>query len=112
MTAQITLPRAMSEADWTAWVVDVAKLNGFMVHHSRPARTTRGWRTPITGHVGVPDLLLARDGMVLAAELKSNAGNLRPEQKEWLRHLGPHGCLWRPRDADQVLARLGRGGSS
>lgn len=109
MTAPITLPRTMSEADWTAWVIDAATLNGWMAHHARPAQTTRGWRTAVQGHVGVPDLLLARDGMIIAAELKSNSGQLRPEQKQWLHHLGGHGCVWRPKDAEHVMARLLRG---
>lgn len=111
MTAPISLPISMLEDDWLKWVLDVAALNGWMCFHPRPARTGNGWRTASQGHTGFPDVVLARDGDLLVVELKRNGGLLRPDQREWLRHLGPHGCVWRPRDADQVLARLKRGGS-
>jgi hypothetical protein len=100
----------ISEADWLTRVIDIPLLNGWLVNHQRPARTERGWRTATQGRAGFPDLVLARNGEVIVAELKANAGQLRPEQKEWLRHLGPYGCVWRPRDSDQVLQRLTRRG--
>jgi hypothetical protein len=98
----------LREADWTRTVIEAAQLNGWRVGHFRPAQTAKGWRTPMSGHVGVPDLLLARGGDVLMAELKTDKGRLRPEQVEWLAHLGGHGCVWRPRDSDAVMARLAR----
>jgi len=97
---------AMTEAEWTTWVIQAAQLHGWMAHHARPARTAQGWRTAVQGDVGAPDLLLARDGAVLAAELKTDKGRVRPEQKVWLAALGDHGRLWRPRDRDDVLAVL------
>ena len=106
--APVSLPKTLREDAWTRWVIDAAILHGWMVHHARPARTSRGWRTPVQGHVGAPDLLLARDGDVILAELKRNDTYPTREQREWLRHLGGHGCVWRPRDADAVLARLAR----
>lgn len=99
---------ALSETAWTGRVIDIARLHGWRVGHFRPAQTAKGWRTPMSGHVGVPDLLLARGGDVLMAELKSDSGRLRTEQVEWLAALGAHGCVWRPRDAHTVLARLAR----
>jgi hypothetical protein len=98
----------MREEAWTTWVIEAATLHGWRVSHGRPARTGRGWRTPVQGHIGAPDLLLARDGDVLLIELKSNTGRLRPDQDIWLNHLGPYGGVWRPRDANLVLARLRR----
>jgi hypothetical protein len=98
----------MSEAAWTGQVIEIAQLHGWRVSHSRPARTAQGWRTPVQGHIGAPDLLLARAGDVICAELKTDRGRLRPDQTAWLEQLGAHGCVWRPRDRDHVLARLAR----
>lgn len=107
MTRQ--LPRELTEAEWTTRVIEIAQLNGWRVAHFRPAQTAKGWRTPMQGHIGFPDLVLARGGDVLLAELKTDKGTLRPEQKQWLDQLGPdHGYVWRPRDSDAVVARLAR----
>jgi hypothetical protein len=102
------LPKDLDEAGFLRWVTDLATLQGWRWVHFRPARTQQGWRTAVQGHTGSPDLLLARNGDVLLVELKSNRGRLRPDQQHWLDHLGPQGLVWRPRDADQVLARLAR----
>lgn len=105
------LAENVTEADWTAQVIKTAKLHGWMAVHYRPARTDKGWRTALEGDRGAPDLLLARDGEVLLAELKSQRGTFRPGQREWLAALGPHGCVWRPADSDAVLTRLSRTGA-
>lgn len=51
---------------------------------------------------GLPDLLLARNGRVIIAELKSHTGRLKPEQHAWLTELALHPTLeihlWRPAD--------------
>lgn len=97
----------MSEDQFKGRVIDAAKLHGWMVHHSRPVRVRPGKViTPIQGHAGLPDLVLARDGVVLLAELKTDKGYATPEQKRWLAHAGPSARLWRPKDWDTVLAEL------
>ena len=74
-----------------------------MVHHCRPCRRADGtWYTPVPGNAGYPDLTLARDGVVLFAELKTQAGRLRPEQQRWLEILD--GEVWRPNDWPEVEA--------
>lgn len=105
--ASRTDPGAISEDAFKAWVISTAKWHKWKVHHSRPARNRRGqWSTPIEGHKGLPDLVLARDGVVLLAELKTNTASATAEQREWLAAAGPHARLWRPRDQDAVLAEL------
>lgn len=101
----MSAPR-LSEDEWTTRVMQTARLHSWRAAHFRPARTAKGWRTPMTGDVGVPDLILARDGVVLLAELKGDRGTVRPDQRLWLDALGRHGRLWRPRDWDDVLATL------
>ena len=85
----------MSEAQFTSAVIDFAKYRGWMVCHFRPARTTRGWRTPIEGDKGFPDLALARNGVVIFAELKFGKANLRPDQERWAAAL-PGLYVWTP----------------
>ena len=100
----------MTEEQWLSRVLETACLHGWRCQHVRPARTARGWRTPVQGHVGAPDLLLARDGVLLVAELKSDRGRLGPGQREWLDAAGAHARLWKPQDWAAVLAELERKG--
>lgn len=79
-----TLQAVVSEREFQAAVVEVARLAGWRVHHCRPARTATGWRTPIEGDAGYPDLTLVRDGQLLFLELKTTRGRVRPEQDAWL----------------------------
>jgi hypothetical protein len=97
---------AMSEDDLKATVIQMARDNGWLVCHFRPAKTEKGWRTPIEGDKGLPDLVLARRGVVLLAELKSGTGRLSNDQKKWLDHLGAMGCVWRPADLPEIEKAL------
>lgn len=99
----------ISERELQEKVVALAQTHGWLVMHSRPARRKDGsWSTPIQGTPGFPDLVLARDGTVILAELKSESGRLTSRQKEWLNALTSHGhegcdpshdaVVWRPSD--------------
>lgn len=88
------LPLTLSEADFQTIVLDYAKLRGWLVCHVRPAKTNKGWRTPIEGDPGLPDLIMARNGKVILAELKSHGGRATPMQRQWLEASGGH--LWSP----------------
>ncbi len=79
MTAALRL----SEQDWQTRVTDYAALKGWAWIHVRPARTVKGWRTPVSGPLGAgwPDLILVRDGRLVAIELKSASGRLTGEQR-------------------------------
>jgi hypothetical protein len=97
----------MSEAQFQRRVIETAKWYGWLVHHSRPARNSDGsWSTPIDGDPGLPDLVLARDGVVLLVELKKDKGRPSKGQLKWLAALGVHGRLWRPANWDEALAEL------
>lgn len=99
----------MSEAEWQCTVIDLAHVHGWKVAHFRPARTDKGWRTPVSADGrGFPDLVLVRDRL-LFVELKNDAGRLTVEQRHWLDDLqaaGAQVAVWRPRDFDQVLETL------
>lgn len=96
----------MLEGDFQSRVTDLATLRGWIWVHYRPARTAKGWHTPLQGKKGCPDLILARRGVVLLVELKSDTGSASRDQKDWLAALGPNARLWRPRDWPEILETL------
>lgn len=98
----------MTEDDLKAVVIQTAKLYGWRVTHFRVAKTERGWRTPLEGDAGFPDLVLARDGEVLIVELKSQKGKLRDDQVLWARSIGACYRLWRPSDIPCLVEELKR----
>lgn len=97
----------MSEADFQCWVIDLAHRFGWLVHHTRTVNVGGAWRAPLAGDRGLPDLVLARDGVVILAELKTDTGRLGKGQPEWRAALGTHARLWRPRDRAAIVAELG-----
>src|SRR5262245_50561560 len=90
MSVQVT------EQELQTTILEAARMLGWRAYHQRPAQTRHGWRTAMTGHPGFPDLIIAKPGRVLALELKSARGRVRPDQAEWLRTL----------DGGVVTARL------
>lgn len=95
---------AMSEAELQAAAIDLARLLRYRVAHFRPALSRDGrWRTPVAADgAGFPDLVLARRGRLIFAELKSTKGRVSTAQCEWLRVLRTVPCVgvhvWRPED--------------
>lgn len=82
-------PDAVSEDELLRLVVDEAKARGWMVTHFRPARNARGhWSTPLQGDAGFPDLVMARGGVVIFAELKREKAKASADQRAWIEALG------------------------
>lgn len=101
----------MTEDELLSAVVAMARLRGWRIHHSRPARRKDGgWSTPITGDKGLPDLICVRAPRVIFAELKTELGRCSPDQHSWLGALrscpGVETYLWRPSHLDEVDAVL------
>jgi hypothetical protein len=95
-----TASLAMSEADLQDAVIEYLQLTGWTVHAERAARTADGWRTPIQGSPGFPDMVIVKGDRLMFVELKSAKGKLSPEQKVWrdvLIAAGQEWDLWRPR---------------
>jgi len=65
-------------------VLDVARILGYRCHHTRPAWTSKGYRTPISGNIGFPDLVLVGHGRLLIRELKVGKNVLSAEQSAWI----------------------------
>ena len=89
-----------TENDFLSWVLDYAHIRGWLIYHNRPAMTAKGWRTAGQGDAGMLDVVLARQGVVILAELKSETGKVRPDQQLWLDASG--GYLWRPSDRPAI----------
>ena len=104
------LTGTVSEASFQRTVIEMARYLGWRVHHGRPGRTTAGWRTPVSGDVGFPDLVLLRGGRLIFAELKTERGRLSVGQKAWLLALGGvewvEVQLWRPSDMGRIELAL------
>jgi len=101
----------MTEREFQRAVVELARLMGWRVHHTRPALTRAGeWRTPIQGDAGFPDLVLCRPPRLILAELKRVGGKPTAEQQAWLEALqacaGVECYLWTPADWDAVARTL------
>jgi len=89
----------VTESELQENVVKMAHLLRWRVAHFRPAQNASGrWRTPVAADgAGFPDLVLARDRIVIFAELKADGGRLSDAQRDWLAAL-PDSYLWRPSD--------------
>ena len=103
----------IAEAEFQAQVIALARVYDWRVFHARPARVRglngkESWRTAISGDNGFPDLVLARDGVAIFAELKTDRGRTSDDQIDWLSALGDPAVVWRPRDlkSGKILARL------
>lgn len=102
----------MTGAELQGAIVDAAQLQRWHVAHFRPARTERGWRTPVEVHAGFPDLVLARDGVVFVWEVKGAGDVLSIEQAGWLAAIGPGVADCRvigPTDLDRALQAVAVG---
>lgn len=94
----------IAERDLQAGVLELAHLLGYRVAHFRPARTDKGWRTPVAADgVGFPDLVLVRpaDGRLIFMELKRDSGKLTQDQEAWMGDLSQTKAevyVMRPRD--------------
>ena len=107
MSQEPTAPN-MKESYFQSQVIMLAKLHGWLVMHTRAVEIRPGvWKTPLTGHPGFPDLVLAhpRGRGVIFAELKAEKGRLSDNQDVWLRTLADAGMetyVWRPKDIDAI----------
>jgi hypothetical protein len=101
-------PWGLTEAQFQAQLIGLARFAGWTVNHVRPSEGRRGgqraWQTT-TSVTGWPDLTIWRPGRFLVAELKSDRGRLTAAQQTVLDSLTAAGVechIWRPRDFDAI----------
>ena len=92
----------MREQELQDAVAELAQTFGYMVAHSRPARTKDGWRTAWSyDGKGYFDLTMIGRGRVLFVEVKGTRGVVSPEQQRWhiqAREAGLNVFVWWPKD--------------
>lgn len=92
---------SISEAAFQRQVTDLAALFSWEWFHDFDSRRNSA---------GFPDLVLVRGGRLVFAELKTQAGVVRPDQRRWLRHLagvdGVETYVWRPDDLAEIQGVL------
>ena len=90
------LDSAISEKQFQANVIALARLNHWAVYHAYDSRRSEP---------GFPDLVLIRDGKLLFAELKTERGRVSAAQKHWLEELlTVTRATWRYGAADGVVS--------
>ncbi len=93
----------MSEKEFQAQVVELARLTGWLCYHTHDSRRSAA---------SFPDLVLVRPPVVRFIELKAGTGKLRPKQRAWLDDLkdceSVEAHLWRPSDWDRIEEMLTR----
>lgn len=101
----------ISEAEFQQLVIDLAHFCGYKVAHFRGVRVQRKdgtvyYQTPVeVDGVGWPDLILARPGRLIFAEIKSEKGQLSLEQEAWLKLLdtaGGESYIWKPSEYEDI----------
>jgi hypothetical protein len=107
----------ITEAEFQAQVIALAKLRGWRVAHFRGTRTMRKdgsvrWMTPVQADgAGFPDLVLLKGERLLVIELKRSRKE-RPtvEQERWLQAFmlaGVSAAVWSPEDWGTIERVLG-----
>ena len=92
-----------TEKQFQEQVIDIARSCHWLIHHDRG-----DYRQCIGGDAGFPDLVMARKGRVIFAELKSEKGKLTYHQERWVEALegrraaNPEVYVWRPAHLDKI----------
>lgn len=91
----------LTEKQFQDQVLEAADKLGWYRHHDHDSRK-QDWRSDS----GFPDLVLAREGKIIFAELKSKRGRVTGEQQCWLNTLRANPnvevYVWRPDDWPEV----------
>ena len=94
--------QSATEGEFQAWVLDLAKRNGWLAYHTYDSRKSGP---------GFPDLILVKGGVMIAAELKSaDVKSMSLDQARWLAALGcvpgVRAVVWQPCDAESIIGQL------
>ena len=90
----------ITEKEFMAQVIQLAKLCGWMVYHTHDSRHSCA---------GFPDLVLLRRGVLIVAELKIGDKQPTTLQQDWLREFARanvNSFCWRPDDWPTIEAFL------
>lgn len=99
-------PTSMTEAELQRSIVEAAEKLGYRCHHETDSRKSKG---------GFPDLHIVGHSRQMVLELKSDQGESRPDQRQWIKEYQSAGVDARfvyPEDLDGVLEELRRGAAA
>ena len=98
---RLLLLQTVKEEVWREHVLDWARQRGWRCYFT--------W-TSVHSPPGFPDLVLIRPPRLIFAELKTETGQLRTAQDEWIADLNlidqVETYVWRPHDEERVLEVL------
>lgn len=102
--------RGRPEDEFKHEVMQFAQNHGWLRAHFRPAKTDKGWRTPVEGDgKGFLDLVLVRERVVWA-ETKADGNTLTDDQEKWFKALKfakQEVYVWWPKDWPEIRRVLG-----
>ncbi len=110
------LPK-ITETEFQTQVIRLAQLFGWKVAHFRAVKIQRKdgsvyFQTPVQADgAGFPDLILLRNAVMIAAELKVGRNQPTPAQEAWLRDFAKAGAIavtWTPKDWKLIERMLSR----
>lgn len=109
LTAQETMLRSITEAEWQRTVQDMLTATGWIWFHAPDNRPGKNGRVQNI-KAGYPDLTAARGDRLIFIELKRETGRTTPEQIKWLTALADTGhaetYIFRPSDVARVAQVL------
>ena len=92
----------VTEAEFMAQIIELAKLQGYLVYHTRDSRRSAP---------GFPDLVLLRPPYLTFLEVKREKGRVTTEQRQWVEKLKlvriVQADIARPHDWPDIEAALG-----
>jgi len=99
--ARRTLDAAVTEREFLAAIISLAKLNGWATYHTHDSRRS---------DPGFPDLVAVRGAQMLIMEAKREKGRVTPEQQAWIDRLWQvkyvTASVVRPHDLDEIARVL------
>ena len=105
MTRMLNVPDSIiTEIEWQLKVSRFAEQNGWAWLHIPRSRVGKVWLTRARGPLakGWFDLLLIRGSRIIGAELKTERGQMRPDQERVRDLVAFETYTWRPSDWEEV----------
>ena len=95
----------ISEKEFMKLITDYAREHNWKFHHCNDMSRCSGDLDGRYSGRGFADLVMARNGEIIVAELKSENGSISKAQMEWIREY-PATEIWRPSMAGYIMERL------
>jgi hypothetical protein len=95
----------MSEKQLVKHIKNAAETFGWLFAHFVATKTKGATFTNVQGDNGSPDIILARRGVVLHIETKTQRGKLSEAQEQWRDAMGASWRQWKPEHWPDEITR-------